>query len=714
MNNFNSKYCPVCNTYSKSFLPFGDNPRPQALCPNCGSLERHRLVYLYFKNRTPIFSKEVKFLHFAPEGVFKNIFSNCENIDYHPADLFPRSSDEKIDMQNIPYENDTFDFIYNSHVLEHVPDDIKAIQELYRVIKPGGKVIIMVPIMCDKTLEKDEYNTPELRSKYYGQFDHLRAYGKDFIGRLKSVGFEVEIVTTTNLVKEEKISKYGISRDQIFICTKSGKKTLKQVNIDFVDENITEEKAKGKRIVGKNGEKMLEAPEKFENHILEEVDGKLEISEMIKVERQFLNGIIRKIKPKKILEVGVAAGGSSVVILNAIKDLPEAKLYSIDYNEKYYRNNSLNTGFLVSEIMPQLKSKWKLFTGGVSAKFIEEIGRGIDLCLLDTVHSMPGEILDILMILPFMKKNGVIIIHDTNYHYYNPMGISCGVLFSILKGKKIQPTSGEGWAHDKPFANIGAVQLDDTSFENVDDIFFGLSLNWKYIPTEEDINISRNLFKKYYSKENMDKFERIYYFNKNNLLLEKSKTKQLEETLKKTREEVEQKQMKLEEYESYVNQLEKVKKMQDLLKYKEKTTEKQVNDLNNKISDLTAIIYELKYLNHSKKSLSSRFPSIHILLKSKNQNFKDKLINIKGYRAIKKNNLLDIGYYLKNNPDVRLSGMDPILHYVYHGYNEGRKPNPNFNADFYLKNYPDVKDSNLNPLVHYSLYGKKEKRKINP
>ena len=150
---------------------------------------------------------------------------------------------------------------------------------------------------------------------------------------------------------------------------------------------------------------LINNPADYENNILEEILDKINSSEMTNLERKFLNGVIRQVKPKKILEIGVAAGGGSSIILNAIKDIENSVLYSIDYSEKYYRNNSKDTGFIVNENFSYLKDKWKLYTGGVSAKFIEEIGADIDLCLLDTVHSNPGEFLDFLMILPYLKKN---------------------------------------------------------------------------------------------------------------------------------------------------------------------------------------------------------------------------------------------------------------------------------------------------------------------
>ena len=143
--------------------------------------------------------------------------------------------------------------------------------------------------------------------------------------------------------------------------------------------------------------------------------------------------------------------------------------------------------------------------------------------------------------------------------------------------------------------------------------------------------------------------------------------------------------------------------------------ENQFKELSRQIDNLTIRFLEMGYLSNNGRPiiqrLISKFPSLYILFNRKNNSIKNALINIKGYRAIKKNNLLNIGFYLKNNGDVRLSGMDPILHYIYHGFKEGRKPNPNFDTDYYLKVHDDVNNAKLNPLVHYSLYGFKEERK---
>ncbi|MDO9045719.1 MAG: glycosyltransferase [Methanobacteriaceae archaeon] len=162
----------------------------------------------------------------------------------------------------------------------------------------------------------------------------------------------------------------------------------------------------------------------------------------------------------------------------------------------------------------------------------------------------------------------------------------------------------------------------------------------------------------------------------------------------------------------------KLKKAENSLKEIENQLNKSkatVNEVNLQIDTLKKSFFELEYFSNKNRSiiqrLISKFPISYILLNANKTGLKNIFTNMKGYNAIKKNNLLDIGYYLKNNNDVRLSGMDPIINYMYHGFKEERAPNPSFDGYYYLKTYKDVKNSNLNPLVHYSLYGITEGRK---
>lgn len=146
-----------------------------------------------------------------------------------------------------------------------------------------------------------------------------------------------------------------------------------------------------------------------------------------------------------------------------------------------------------------------------------------------------------------------------------------------------------------------------------------------------------------------------------------------------------------------------------------KSNENLAKQIITQMDTIESSILEKQYHDNSGRSFSqrliSKFPSLYILLKRDNNGLKKSLINIKGYRAIKKNNLFDIGYYLKNNKDVMKAGKDPLIHYLYHGYKQNRKPNPNFDGDYYLRTNYDVQKLDLNPLIHYSLYGMNEGRR---
>jgi glycosyltransferase involved in cell wall biosynthesis/chaperonin cofactor prefoldin len=171
-----------------------------------------------------------------------------------------------------------------------------------------------------------------------------------------------------------------------------------------------------------------------------------------------------------------------------------------------------------------------------------------------------------------------------------------------------------------------------------------------------------------------------------------------------------------QERENLENQLKKTQKQLKSSNESLKELKNSLNKISIQYDDLMARYYEMQYLNNDgrplKQRLISLFPGLYILLKFNKNGIKHNLINIKGYNSIKENHLLDIGYYLKNNRDIRVAGKDPIIHYIYYGYKEGLKPNPTFDGENYYKIHPDVRNSKLNPLVHYSLYGIKEERKV--
>lgn len=237
--------CPFCGGNFRKFLPGGlDNPvtkernivgggyRLNAICPRCYSFDRERHIYLYLKNKNEFLYKNLKVLHVAPERNLQKVFMGQSNIDYLTADLNSPSVMVKMDITNIKYKNNSFDVIICNHVLEHIPDDRKAMSELYRVLKPRGWAIVQVPISLslNKTYEDPTVATPGERAKVFGQSDHVRIYGKDYKERLEKIGFFVECYNFATEFDEStiyKYHKYGLLEDEnLYICSKQNQENI--------------------------------------------------------------------------------------------------------------------------------------------------------------------------------------------------------------------------------------------------------------------------------------------------------------------------------------------------------------------------------------------------------------------------------------------------------------------------------------------------------
>jgi len=223
----NRVVCTLCNGRFRTFLPAGIKPRPNALCPACGSLERHRLLWLYLQNQTNLFSKNLKVLHFAPEVVLQKLLGSLSNLDYVSADLDSPLAKVRMDITRIPFEDGAVDVILCCHVLEHVSEDKKAMRELFRILKPGGWAIIQSPVDLNRenTYEDTRIVLPEERERLFGQKDHLRVYGRDYKDRLLKAGFTVTVDGYVKGLGTALVQSYGLMEDEdIFFCTKPNPK----------------------------------------------------------------------------------------------------------------------------------------------------------------------------------------------------------------------------------------------------------------------------------------------------------------------------------------------------------------------------------------------------------------------------------------------------------------------------------------------------------
>tara|TARA_R110002012_G_scaffold58674_4_gene152449 strand:- start:154992 stop:155756 length:765 start_codon:yes stop_codon:yes gene_type:complete len=209
---------PIDGRGFRRFLPYGyENPRENVLSPSTLSLERHRLLWLYLKNETDFFSKPYKVLHFAPEQAFYKRFRQLKNLDYTTTDLDSPLADVKADICKLPFKDNSFDVILCNHVLEHIPDDKKAMEELFRVLKPSGWGIFQIPqdLKREYTFEDHTITDKKERAKIFGQYDHVRIYGKDYFDKLRSVGFAVDEIDYTTTLGSKHIDHYRLAAGEV-------------------------------------------------------------------------------------------------------------------------------------------------------------------------------------------------------------------------------------------------------------------------------------------------------------------------------------------------------------------------------------------------------------------------------------------------------------------------------------------------------------------
>lgn len=209
---------PIDGRGYRKLLPYGyENLRENALAPGSMSLERHRLMWLFLAEKTDFFNSSLRVLHVAPEQCFYKKFKKQSNLDYTTTDLYSPLADVKADICNLPFEDESFDFVICNHVLEHIEDDKKAMHEIFRVLKRGGKAILQIPMDYNRKVSYEDQTiiSPEERAKHFGQYDHVRVYGLDYFDRLGEIGFEVQQVAAKDLLSQRDLTYYALAQEEI-------------------------------------------------------------------------------------------------------------------------------------------------------------------------------------------------------------------------------------------------------------------------------------------------------------------------------------------------------------------------------------------------------------------------------------------------------------------------------------------------------------------
>ncbi len=217
---------PISGKTYRKFLPYGYGGRAKrdnVLCPGSLSLERHRLLWLYLKNKTDFFTKNYKMLHIAPEQCFYKLFKAQKNLNYTTGDYNSPIADIHFDLHKAPFEDNSFDVIFCNHVLEHVENADICMKELYRIMNKGGWGIFQVPldVTREKTYEDKSIITEADRELHFWQKDHLRLFGLDYKDKLQNAGFTVIVDDYVNTLTPQDVEKFRLPKgEMIYLCIK--------------------------------------------------------------------------------------------------------------------------------------------------------------------------------------------------------------------------------------------------------------------------------------------------------------------------------------------------------------------------------------------------------------------------------------------------------------------------------------------------------------
>lgn len=220
-----ARFCPVCESQLAYFLPAGLVRRDNARCPVCGSMERHRLMWLYFQERTDLLDGRPKrMLHLAPEKCIAPKLRRQSTLTYVSSDLQAPDVMVWMDMTRACFADGQFDVIYASHILEHIPDDHQAMCEIARLLRPDGWAILQVPLEPERATTYEDFSIvePAARERAFGQRDHVRVYGRDYAARLEAAGLRVTVDSFVRELPLEEIQRLGLlPNEDIYCCTRA-------------------------------------------------------------------------------------------------------------------------------------------------------------------------------------------------------------------------------------------------------------------------------------------------------------------------------------------------------------------------------------------------------------------------------------------------------------------------------------------------------------
>ena len=217
--------CPCCGWRVRTFVDEGSFVKKSATgyCPRCNSKARHRRDWLYLRERTDLLTGTKSVLEVAPWRSLSRCFQRSRNLNFVGVDI--KNAGPHVttlgNLLDLPFADGSFDAVICIHVLEHIPNDAKALSEMFRVLKPGGWALISVPLLLDEPTREDPSITdPAERERLFGEPTHVRYYGTDMKDRLKTAGFDVQMDPASNISSDGR-ELFALRDDEnIFHCHK--------------------------------------------------------------------------------------------------------------------------------------------------------------------------------------------------------------------------------------------------------------------------------------------------------------------------------------------------------------------------------------------------------------------------------------------------------------------------------------------------------------